>query len=380
MRLAVVIDVWEPLWGGVQVHILGLSRRLVRDYGCQVDIHTIDFSSEAKVAYPPVESYDSGRLRIIRAGKPRKFSYLSRLAWTLDVVRSVQDYHRAAPYHLIHAHGYLPGLPGKVLSKLLGIPVVFTVHGSNLLDLNQKSPLSLVEYILLTKIKYDLVISVSQSFLKHPNVNKVVVIPNGVDLAEFQRLASKFPRPGDQPFFKMLYVGRLHKLKGLDLLLQALAELKEFMRERKAKLFFVGDGQEENYLKTLAQKLAIADLVVFTGKILGEGLLEEYLSADLFILPSLSEGQPLTLLEAGAARLPVLATDVGDNRLLVQNGVNGYLIPPGDLGALKEKIVQALESNGLKQLGEAGHQLVKEKYSLEETARQTFAAYQRVVA
>ncbi|MEW6387034.1 MAG: glycosyltransferase family 4 protein [Thermodesulfobacteriota bacterium] len=380
MRLAVVIDVWQPLWGGVQVHILGLARRLVRDYGCQVDIHTINFSAEDNGEYPEVESYESGRLRLIRAGKPRRFSYLGRLAWTWDVIRSVKACHRASPYHLIHAHGYLPGLPGKALSKVLGIPVVFTVHGSNLLDLNQKSPLFLVEYFLLTKIKYDLMISVSWSFLKHPNVNEVVVIPNGVDLAEFHRVSQESRQSEAKPFFKMLYVGRLHRLKGLDLLFKALAGAKELMRERPAKLYLVGDGPEEGSLRTLAQRLAIADLVVFTGKLSGERLLKEYLSADLFVLPSLSEGQPLTLLEAGAARLPVIATAVGDNHLLVQDQVNGYLIPPGDLTALREKMVQALKNEGLKELGEAGYRLVKENYSLDETARQTYAAYQRVVA
>ena len=107
---------------------------------------------------------------------------------------------------------------------------------------------------------------------------------------------------------------------------------------------------------------------LFLGKKNNAELVRIYKSADVFVLSSRSEGQPLTILEAMAARLPVIATDVGDNRLLVKNGMNGYLVSPENINKLA-LIMEKIISMPHRKLGFRGYTLVKKKYSWDNTAK-----------
>jgi len=324
MRILVLIDAWFPFVGGAQIQIRNLKNIL---------------ESEYKVKY-----------YILHAPSA---NIMVRFLWSFWVIPQAIFLQQKYKFDLIHSHAYWPGIPGKILSKVLRIPIVFTVHGSNLLDLQIKSPRAFLEKLILTRIKYDQVVSVSSNFLKHKNVNKkMVVIPNGVDVEKFQ---PKADHPmDDKSSFLILSVGRDDPVKGWPYLEKAFKKVKKEFPQLELKIIKKGYSRKS--------------------------LIKEYLKADLFVLASLSEGQPLTLLEAWAAKLPVVVTAVGNNPQMVKNGVNGYLAKPGDVNDLAEKIIKVLRNKNRSVLGKRGYQLVKNNYSWQKCAQKTLKIYKKVLS
>jgi glycosyltransferase involved in cell wall biosynthesis len=329
MRILILIDAWFPFTGGAQIQIKNLKKILERKY---------------KVKYFIFHSSSS--------------NILLRFFWSFWVIPQVLffqlgQYLKSGRYwnfDLIHSHAYWPGIPGKILSRILGIPIVFTVHGSNLLDLKKRTPRAWLEKFILTKISYNQVISVSSSFLKYKNVNKnIKVIPNGVDLKLFEEVKVEKAKP-----FKILFVGRNDPVKGLIYLKKAILEVKKEFPQARLKIITAGLNYQD--------------------------LAREYKSSHVFVLPSLSEGQPLTLLEAWAAKLPVVVTRVGENIKMVRNGYNGYLVKPQDVNDLSKGIIKVLKNKKRKLLGERGFNLVKEKYSWEKCAQKTYEVYKKTLS
>ena len=102
--------------------------------------------------------------------------------------------------------------------------------------------------------------------------------------------------------------------------------------------------------------------------------------ADILVRPSLSEGMPLTVLEAMACGLPVVASTVGGNGEAVQDGVTGYLVPPADTRALADRISELLDDPALcRRMGEAGRAIVEAAHSWDQVAEQSLAVYERAL-
>ena len=144
-------------------------------------------------------------------------------------------------------------------------------------------------------------------------------------------------------------------MKGLPILRQAILKVRKKIPDLKAVL--VSGGQ-------------------YTGK----SLIKAYKRAHVFVLSSLAEGQPITLLEAWAAKLPVVVTNVGDNAKMVQDGVNGYLVEPNNVVQLTQAILKVLRARTKNtKMGEAGYELVKQEYSWDKVAESTWQVYQKVL-
>ncbi len=373
MKVAMVIDGWFPLVGGGQVHVWELSRRLVLNHGCEIDIVSRALPDEQDHAPAANESHLDGRLRVWRLGPARRFevvgarlSFLARAAIWLARRR----------FDLIHAHTFLPGIPAKIARALRGAPVVYTVHGTSLFT---PEPAGLrprleraLERWLVTRARYDHLITVAENFRQLPNRNAAIsVIPNGVDL---ERFAQSRPWPEQ---FRLLFVGRFDPIKGAHVLIEAMALLAR--RGRKFPLTLVGFGPQEPTLRELVAQHGLGDVVTFAGKVTGEALVTTYGAHSLLVLPSLSEGLPLTPLEAWAARRPVLATAVGDNPLYVREGQTGFMAAPGDAGALADAIERAANCAELQQMGERGRQLVRKKFNWDRMTAEVFAVYRGVL-
>jgi glycosyltransferase involved in cell wall biosynthesis len=157
--------------------------------------------------------------------------------------------------------------------------------------------------------------------------SKVQVVPNGIDLASFDRPAS----PADVraelgiPAGALVVgtVGRLVEVKRQDLLLAAFAELRERGRHPHTRLLIVGDGPERTRLESLARQLHVAEQTIFAGY---QQEPERMLRAmDLFVLTSRHEGLPLALLEAWAAGLAVVSSNVGAIPQTIMHGISGML-------------------------------------------------------
>jgi len=149
--------------------------------------------------------------------------------------------------------------------------------------------------------------------------DRIEIAPNAVDGARFER-AERTPHDG----CRFLYVGRLDPEKGLDTLLDA-------FRDVPGELVLAGGGTEEARLRAAAP-----DRVVFTGPLGRDAVVEQYAAADVFVLPSRSEQWGMVLNEAAHAGLPLVATTAaGAAHELVEDGVNGFLVEPGDVEGLR---------------------------------------------
>src|SRR3972149_5280591 len=167
-------------------------------------------------------------------------------------------------------------------------------------------------------------------------------------------------------------VGRLSPEKGYGFFLKAAHEVSE--KKKDCFFLFAGDGIQTHALEEQARSLGIKDRVIFAGK---RSDIPEVLSAmDLFILSSLTEGQPMALLEAMAAGTPSVATSVGDAPKILKAGEAGLIVPPSDSQGLAEGILQLLDDPALAaRLSMAAARTVEESYSSNRMAAEYRACY-----
>jgi glycosyltransferase involved in cell wall biosynthesis len=199
--------------------------------------------------------------------------------------------------------------------------------------------------------------------------SKVWVVPNGIDTARFATRGDTGPLrrslgiPAHAPVIGT--IGRLTAVKRQDLLLRAFAGMRR--RVADAHLLLVGDGPLMPDLRALAATLGVEACVHFTGY---QTQPEQYLQLmDLFALTSCSEGMPLVVLEAWAARVPVVASRVGGLPELIEDGRTGLLFPSGDEAALVGALYRLLTDRRVAQgLAEAGHDRVESQHTLSRMA------------
>ncbi len=161
-------------------------------------------------------------------------------------------------------------------------------------------------------------------------------------------------------------VGRLLPLKGIDRIIRVISSLPNI------RLAIVGDGPEMKNLQKLATDFGLNSRIIFTGQVSAKSVPQYLKSADLFILNSYVEGLPFVILEAMMVGLPVIATNVGGTGEVVQNEVNGLLIPPKDDEALRSAIVELIQNpDKRKKFVEAGYQTIKEKFRWESLVEST---------
>jgi len=210
--------------------------------------------------------------------------------------------------------------------------------------------------------------------------DRIMVIPNGVDLTRFERpartgsLHREFGLPTGAPLIGL--VGRLARLKGVEDFLTAAAVIAR--RFPSARFVIVGDAADESYMAALKQQaaqLGLDDRLIFTGyRSDVERLLTEL---SVSVLPSLSEGLSNALLESMAAGVPVVATRVGGTAEALHDGENGLLVPPSDPDAIANAICRLLDAPDLaSQLGLAARRSIVERYSMTRMVERTSMVYE----
>jgi glycosyltransferase involved in cell wall biosynthesis len=211
--------------------------------------------------------------------------------------------------------------------------------------------LLLKKYIRL----YRRVISTSETYAKHSRILRhlgdlVTVIPNGVDCERFNPGIDGTKtrgRLGIDDKFTLIFVAALtkwHSYKGLDVLLKALKSVSDTRAD--FVLLVVGDGDMKESYRSLCRELNLERTVLFVGDVPDDKLPEYYAASDALVLPSkdMSEGFGLTLLEANATGIPVIASNIGGIPSVVQEGYNGLLVSPNDPDALGRSILRLKEA------------------------------------
>jgi glycosyltransferase involved in cell wall biosynthesis len=207
--------------------------------------------------------------------------------------------------------------------------------------------------------------------------SRVETIYNGIDVVDWDTVSKPAQLPGASV---VATVGNIRRVKGHDIFIKAAASVAAQFPQVSFNI--AGDVLEPDYfaeLQALIRDLNLSDRFHFAG---GVANLREYLStADIFVLPSRSEGFSNAIVEAMAASLPVVATGVGGNAEAVTDGVSGFIIPSENPAALAAAIIRLLaDPPKAREMGAAGKKLASEKFTTEAMMHQITLAYANLLA
>ena len=320
----------------------------------------------------PAESREEGlyvhRIRVVR----KRFLYpVTYFINSLTVLRKINP-------DLLQIQG-LFWIPTAYLIKIvLRIPIIVRAQGSDVYY--PASRLRRFYPYLLKKADAVVVLTNDMSnALRNICDREIVIIPTGIDLDSHVPL----PRNEARTTLGMkleeviiLFVGRLHPIKGVNYLLEAMEIIKRSVPN--IRLMIVGDGKERERLEERSEQLRLVDIVTFVGQV-PNNRVHEYMSAgDVFVLPSLSEGFANVNLEAMAAGLPIIATRVRGIPEFIIDRKNGFLVNPGDATDLADKLLVLIKDRELRtKISKQNLKDVK-KYSLDNIARQLEGVYHQV--
>jgi len=372
MRVAITTDSFRDGLGGVATAVAALDRTL-RAASHTVRIFTAAAPSHAAlgldVAGFPALHYErlpGGRVVVAPVGLARELA-----AFRPDV---------------IHNHSMATmGVQALTAARWLDVPILGTCH-VYLAGFLGYAPLPLDRVPLMDEAawrytvtffnRFPLVTTPSQVMARELTIHglhvPVVAVSNGVDT----RLFRPGPRVSGKDGVTVLHVGRLSYEKNVDLLLRAFARVAGDYPA--ARLTIAGDGPDREALAHLTSELGLSGRVHFTGFVPHEQLPALYQAADLFATASTIETQGLVVLEAAASGLPVVSVDALALPEAVHHGVNGFLAPTGDEGALAQHLAHLITDAGLRRRMGAASRRLAEQHSLERVAAQYERLYQQV--
>lgn len=386
MNILQVIPYFVPAgyYGGPIQIAYGVSRELVRR-GHKVTVFTTDTLDAARRVEPKEEIMDGIEVRRFRNLSnniaARHKIFLSPGIFTAEI--------KPGSYDIIHMHEYrsLQNIAAHRYAVKYGIPYVLEAYGG-LPSIMSKQSLKQVFDVVwgyrLLKDASRLIAMTPTEVEQYKKLGveeaRIVQIPNTIDTAEYTNLPEKGKfrkKYGITEERIILFLARLNKIKGLDILLTAFASLLKEMEGVKLVLC----GSDDGYLPAVSrmiQNLNITDKVIMTGFISGRAKLEAYVDADVYVLPSIYETFPTTVLEAGACGAPVVITDRCQIAPLVENLFG--LVTPYNSKRLRDTLRRILLDEKMRNdFSRTGRKLVMEKYSWASGAAQTEAVYQEVL-
>ena len=373
LRVVHIIQSYLPLGGGAERLVATLASPLRRQ-----DVEIVVVTRR----YPglaPFESIDGVPVYRLPIPRPKPIAALSFTLTALPLLRRLQP-------DVIHAHELLsPSTIAIVAKRLLGgIPVVAMPHrGGYLGDIDKLQTRSLGKQRLsLLRRHVDAFVTISREIdaeLDGVGIppRQRVPIPNGVDTRRFEPLPAEakqmLRRQLDLPQAPIaIFAGRLVAEKCIDLLIGVWPAVRTAHAD--ACLLLLGTGPQEGALRQAASAG-----IRFTGRV--EDVAPFLQAADLFVLPSATEGLSVALLEAMAAGLAPVATAVGGTPDLIEHGQNGWLIPVGDPAALQNAIIALLgDRQRRQQMGRRGRQQIVRDYALPVVAQRLRTLYDQLIA
>ncbi len=288
---------------------------------------------------------------------------------------------------VIHAHTVLPGgYAAALLSREYGVPVVTTMHGSDVRDYpRERREVARATRWALRHVSQHIAVSseiAAQARLLEPATGQIEVIHNGADHSHFHSMDKSEARNrlgihSSSPV--LLFVGSLLPIKGVDVLLRAFSLLLQ-QRNVKPILYLVGRGDQLGSLEALARQLGASEYVRFVGAQPYATIPAWLSAADCLILPSHGEGLPTIIPEAMLCRVPIVASRVGGIPEIIEDGRSGLLVPPNDPTALAYAISETL-SGGAEQIEQRisfAERFAKANLTWDANAKRTSEVYRRV--
>jgi len=370
---------YPPAMGGVETHVLEISRRF-RARGHEVRVITTDLDTEFPFArLGPVD--DPPWVTRRRAYDPFPFHYVVSPGMLRDLRTDADVIHA-------HSYGYFHTNLAPFIAGLRDIPLVVTPHyhppwtmigGPGRMQARRGFDRVVAPFLLS---RASAIVNVSHAERDQmegivPTGVCQVVIPNGIDMTAFT------PPPTGEAFRErygidgsvLLYTGRLAQNKRLEHVIEVLPDIVA----EHPDLTLVAVGQD-NGMKgewaRLAKRLGVRDHVRFIDYVPYEILVDAYGAADVYVLPSDYEAFGIVLVEAMAARRPVVASRFGGVTDVVNDGVTGYLYEYGDLDALRGRILELLADDGLRaRMGDAGRRRVEALFTWNHVVDRLFDLY-----
>lgn len=376
MKIAHVAPFFYPEMGGMENAVLNQCRELVKLKN-EVHVFTCDrFRNETKIHKKTDEIYGI-KVHYLRSlfhvEKSHFFpSILTELNGDFDVVHThaMHHYHNdLAAFSIRIRHGKTVFTSHSSFYPKEAVPTyqyyLFKVYDAT-------ARLSIFRNVdrVIALTKYDETELVKRGL----DSRKIRIIPNGVESIFFERPDVDFKTRHNIKGKIVLYVGRLHKEKSLDVLVRAFPLVLD--QNKDANLVLVGpDEGELARLLDLGRRLGIKDHLLWIDRLGGKELVSAYYSCDVFALCSVAEAFGISLMEAQAAGKPVVATDLGGVPYVVKNGETGLLIPPRDTKALANSLNLLLSDDDLR--SRMGHEARKwaENFRWEKITRRIFDLY-----
>jgi glycosyltransferase involved in cell wall biosynthesis len=351
--------------GGAQSYVRDLLPAVAEEFEVTVSAHGEGplriAAADAGVRYVPLEH--------VR----RPISPLHDLLGLLELARL---FRRLRP-DIVHLNSSKAGVLGRLAAAIADVPIrVFTVHGW---AFKATHGLAARLYLLADRAVRPLttmIVCVSETELRAGlaagtcTPKHATVILNAVDVAGApQRVGARHDGP-----VEIVSVGRLAEPKDFATLVRAVARLPR----EAVHVSVLGEGPLNSELEHLIAALGLTGTVRLLGEV--SDVRERLARAEVFVLSSRSEGMPISVLEAMAASLPVVASAVGGVPEIVQDGLNGFLVPPGEDHELADRLRLLVESPSLRaRLGAASRRRAEERHSLPQWREAHIALYRALV-
>jgi glycosyltransferase involved in cell wall biosynthesis len=387
MKILQVIPYFPPAYafGGPVKAAYQISKELVKR-GHEVVVYTTDAKNlDSRLNVEPVKFVDGIKVHYVRnlslmLIKGSKLFITTEIGLRAKEIREfdIVHLHEYRTYQNIIIHRY---------AKKYGVPYVLQAHGS-LPRIMAKQWLkriydALFGYTLLRDASKVIALSgVEAEQYKGMNVpeEKIATIPNGIDLSEYTNLPpkgcfrEKFGIKGKEKI--VLYLGRIHKIKGLDILVKAFAKVIEDLGD--VRLVVVGpDDGYLNELKALINALRIEDNALILGPLYGEDKLEAYVDADVYVLPSRYETFPMSLLEAVACGTPVILTKNCGVAEYFRDKV-GLVVNPNS-SRVREALIEMLLDQKRQDIFRENCKTVIEQFNISKTVSELEEVYEEIV-
>jgi phosphatidyl-myo-inositol dimannoside synthase len=371
MRILMLDNEFPPLGGGTGV----VNYYLLQEFAGFLEVYVDLVTSSRSAKDYETEQFDN-RITIYKVPVDNRNIHHSTNRELIRYARRGYNY----CCKLIKQNSYdmsfaFAGVPAGVISYALklryGLPYLVSLQGPDVPGFEERYH-NLYPFLIpvLRQVWRQAVvvtaISLEHQGLAHKTLNdiEIPIIHNGVDIENFH------PGNHKNESINILCVGRLIERKGQHHLLQAFARLRQEIPDCHVRLTLAGTGDDEIRLKALARQLEISEDVRFLGFVPRQAMPDVYRQADIFVLPSQSEGMSIALLEAMASGLPVVVTYTGGTQELISPDENGLVVPWADIEGLARAIRRLVEDGSLREMMGLANRQTALRFSWSQVAEQ----------
>lgn len=362
MKIVITVPLFLPKWiGGAEVATYNIAKHLA-ERGHEVHIITTLDESLAEEEKTKEDIY-------IHRILSRKIRFIGVVVFWYKVLLKIRNLNP----DIIHTQSLIHNAPVMFSNIIFNFPYIIYGRGSDVYF--PKEPNKSISKLALKNASG--VIALSEDMKKEMNKicnrDDISVLPNGIELNKFKGISEK-------KLFKkkektIIFVGSLRPVKGVKYLIKAMNTIN---KETDTNLIIVGDGIDKEGLKTLVEELNLQDCIHFVGKIPNEDVPRYMAQADIFALPSLSEGFPVVVVEAMASGLPIVTTNVRGLPEIIKNGENGFVVEPQNSEHMAEKILLLLKDEQLYRKISENNKVKAEEYSWDKISGELEKKYMDV--